>query len=119
MDTHRNHAENLAHTYQLRPQAVGESNAEYREWVARELNRMKLYVESQEALFNEKMSGDPFAYMPDLSRGFGDASIGQVARAIQGAYEAEQEAKKRAEQWKRLRQRVRILFFGKNSASQE
>lgn len=90
MDTHRDHAENLAQVHQLRPRAVSETGAEYREWVARELNRRGRYIEAQEALYNQKMSGDPFAYLPDLARGFSDTSITDMARVTQFSYEEAQ-----------------------------
>lgn len=89
MEPQRNLAVEHAGTFGLPEPAINETGAQYRERIARELAAMGKPVYAQEALWNQRMSGDLFAH-GSLDRGYGDDFVTQVAEGAEAVYEASQ-----------------------------
>ncbi len=85
MQLPRNLAEEHGKLFQVEPRAEDETGAQYRERVARTLAEKGKIVYAHEALFNKRMSDDPFAHCP-LDRGYGDEFITKMAELTEEEY---------------------------------
>jgi hypothetical protein len=81
-------AKDNASLYGILPQRPNETGAEFRERVARELASQGKNVEAHETLYNQKQSGNPFAYGA-LDDGYGDEHITQIAQIAEAQYQAQ------------------------------
>lgn len=93
MITNRHLPTEYAELFNLSPKADDESLSDFRERVARELAGLGKMVYAHEALMNDRMSDDLFAY-GSLDRGFGDGHIKRVARIIEESYQNANRPKK-------------------------
>jgi len=84
----KNYAESNAKLYGILPQSVNETGAQFRERVARELEKQGKNVEAHETLHNGKESGNIFAY-GSLDDGYGDEFITQMAEIGESSYQSQ------------------------------
>ncbi len=73
----RDFAVEYAQLFKLGGIAVNETRAQFRARIARELRAMGEHIYAKEALHNERMSGDLFAYI--LDSGYGEDHIDTIA----------------------------------------
>jgi hypothetical protein len=86
----QNIAEAYAKLFLLPPRSPEECAWQFRERVARTLEQMGEHVRAHEALWNERMSNDPYATGP-LARGNDDMFIATIAQYVEAAYQATQQ----------------------------
>jgi hypothetical protein len=86
--TDRDLAEEYANLFGLEPRRQDVSGATFRERVARTLHAQGQPIYAQEALVNDRLGHDPFAF-GSLDRGDGDTSIRRTAERTQTLLERE------------------------------
>ena len=83
-----NLAEEYAKRFNIPDQTHIEADWQFRERVARNLAEMEKGLLAHEVLYNQRMTEDSFA-QGDLSSGYGDALITQVAQRTEAAFQEE------------------------------
>lgn len=83
-----NLAEEYAKRFHIPDQALIEADWQFRERVARSLVEMEMGLLAHEVLYNQRMSENSFA-QGELSSGYGDALITQIAQQTEAAFQYE------------------------------
>jgi hypothetical protein len=96
-----NLAEEYAERFYLPGQSPIEADWQFRERVARNLAEMEKELLAQEVLYNQRMSANSFAH-GDLSSGYGDALITQIARRTEAAFQREKRQQEHRQRQQRL-----------------
>jgi hypothetical protein len=87
-----NVAEEYADLFLLPKQSSTEEAWQFRARVALTLEQMGQIIRAHEALWNERMSSDPFA-TGSLSRGYGETFIATTAKHIEAVYRTQKQLK--------------------------
>ena len=104
-----NLAEVYAQRYYLPDKAPNEAEWQFRERIARNLEEMEEQLLAHEVLYNQRLTGDPFAY-GELSSGYGDRFITRRAQQTELAF---QHAMRQPEQEERAQRLLTTLCFWK------
>lgn len=81
-----NLAEEYAKRFHLPDKAPNEAEWQFRERIARSLEGMEERFLAHEVLYNQRITGDPFAY-GELSSGYGDGFITRIAQKTELAFQ--------------------------------
>jgi hypothetical protein len=100
-----NLAEEYAKRFHIPVQTLIEADWQFRERVARSLAEMENGLLAHEVLYNQRMSENSFAH-GELSSGYGDALIMQIAQQTEAAFQQE-----RWQQERRQRQQGLFTIF--------
>ncbi len=106
-----NLAEEYAKLFHVPGQTAVESGWQFRERVARHLQGTGKPLLAHEVLFNQRMSGDPFARL-ELSSGYSDALVTQISQQTETAFQRE---RKQQEHRKKQQRLLSILCFWQKS----
>jgi len=96
-----NLAEEYAKRFHLPGKAPNEAGWQFRERIARSLSAMEKRLLAHEVLYNQRMTGDLFAY-GELSDGYGDGFIIRRAQQTEFAFQHLREQQERKERWQRI-----------------
>ena len=111
---HWNLAEEYAKLFHVPGQTAVETGWQFRERVARHLQGTGKPLLAHEVLFNQRMSGDPFARL-ELSSGYSDALVTQISQQTETAFQRE---RKQQEHRKKQQRLLSILCFWQKSEAQ-
>lgn len=104
-----NLAEEYAQRFHLPEKASHEAEWQFRERIARSLEEMEERLLAHEVLYNQRITGDPFAN-GNLNSGYGDGFITRRAQQTELAF---QHAMRQLEQEERVQRVLTLLCFWK------